>query len=323
MEFSTLFVFTCILIIGIASDLYAHRNTKEISFQDATIWSIIWVLLSVGFSGYLHAFEGSDKAQLFITGYILEKILSVDNLFVFMAIFAWFKIPTNYAHRILYWGIIGAIFFRLIFVLLGTTIMGISHWVEVCFGIIVMYTGYSLLKNSNKDEEDLSKSFAYRMASRFIPITSEFYGNKFLVKKEIVDNTKFTSINLVNNFKWYATPMLLCLMVIEISDILFAVDSVPAILAVTKEPDIVWYAMILAICGLRSMYFMLDALRKYFVYLEKAVILILFFVGGKLILNSIDEMFNLGYNIGNSESLAIIVFTLVSSIILSAVKQRS
>jgi len=314
MELTTLFVFTLILTIGIASDLYAHRNSTEISFQDATVWSIIWVLLSVGFSGYLALFEGKSVAQDFITGYILEKVLSVDNLFVFMAIFSWFKLSTLMAHRVLYWGILGAIFFRLIFVLLGTTIMEFSHWVEVVFGLIVIYTGYKLLTVEQTDEEDFSKHLAYRLAKKFLPVTDKQHENKFFIKETASDSMKLV---------WKATPLFLCLIVIEISDILFAFDSVPAILAITKETDIVWYAMILAMCGLRTMYFMLDALKRYFIYLEKAVILILFFIGGKLVINSIDNMYQIGYNIGNNESLTFIVLTLVTSIILSAIKGKN
>lgn len=323
MELTTLFVFTAILLAGIGSDLYAHRNSTEISFQDATVWSIVWVLLSVAFSGYLAAFEGQSTAQDFITGYLLEKVLSVDNLFVFMAIFTWFKLPTVLAHRVLYWGIIGAIFFRLLFVVLGTTIMEFSHWVEVVFGLIVIYTGYKLLTVEQTEEEDFSKHLAYRLAKKFLPITDKQYDNKFFVKLETIPSERFPSLKLVNNFKWYATPLFLCLIVIEMSDILFAFDSVPAILAITKETDIVWYAMILAMCGLRTMYFMLDALKRYFVYLEKAVILILFFIGGKLVINSIDNMYQIGYNIGNNESLTFIVLTLVTSIILSAIKGKN
>ena len=314
MELTTLFVFTLILTIGIASDLYTHRNSTEISFQDATVWSIIWVLLSVGFGSYLAVFEGRDTAQDFITGYILEKVLSVDNLFVFMAVFAWFKLSTLMAHRVLYWGILGAIFFRLIFVLLGTTIMEFSHWVEVVFGLIVIYTGYKLLTVEQAEEEDFSKHLAYRLAKKFLPVTDKQHGNKFFIKETASDSMKLV---------WKATPLFLCLIVIEMSDILFAFDSVPAILAITKETDIVWYAMILAMCGLRTMYFMLDALKRYFIYLEKAVILILFFIGGKLVINSIDNMYQMGYNIGNNESLTFIVLTLVTSIILSAIKGKN
>lgn len=195
--------------------------------------------------------------------------------------------------------------------------MEFSHWVEVVFGLIVIYTGYKLLTVEQTDEEDFSKHLAYRLAKKFLPVTDKQYGNKFFVK---LDSEKFPNLN---NFKWYATPLFLCLIVIEMSDILFAFDSVPAILAITKETDIVWYAMILAMCGLRTMYFMLDVLKKYFIYLEKAVILILFFIGSKLVINSIDNMYQIGYNIGNNESLTFIVLTLVTSIILSAIKGKN
>lgn len=321
METTTLSVFAILLILGISADLYAHKDSKEISFKDATIWSIIWVMLSLAFGGYIASAEGVDRAHLFFTGYLLEKALSVDNLFVFMAIFTWFNIPNPVAHRVLYWGILGAIVFRLIFVLLGTTIMGFSHWVEVIFGLIVIWSGYKLLVTTNEEEEDFSKNVAYRVAKRFIPVTPEFHGDKFFVKEEIVHSNTFKHLKLVNNYKWCATPLFLCLIVIEMSDILFAFDSVPAILAITKDVSIIWPAMILAMCGLRTMYFMLDSLKEIFVYLEKGVILILFFVGFKLIINSLDEMFQIGYNIHNDVSLFVVAFTLLGSIILSMLRK--
>lgn len=308
MEIITLTVFAVLLILGISADLYAHKGCKEISFKDATVWSIIWVLISVVFGGYIASFEGVDKAHLFFTGYLLEKALSIDNLFVFMAIFTWFKIPNVLAHRVLYWGIFGAIVFRLIFVLLGTTVMGFSHWIEVVFGLIVIWSGYKLLVTTKDEEEDFSKNTAYKIAKRFIPILPDFYRDKFFVRG--VDKVL------------YATPLFLCLVVIEMSDILFAFDSVPAILAVTKDVSIVWPAMILAMCGLRTMYFMLDSLKELFVYLEKGVIFILFFVGFKLIINSVDEMFQTGYNIHNDVSLFVVAFTLLGSILLSMVKKN-
>lgn len=309
MELTTLSVFVLLILAGISADLYAHKDSKDISFKDATLWSIVWVLISVIFGGYLAVYESTDKAHLFFTGYLLEKALSVDNLFVFMAIFAWFNIPNSSAHRILYWGIFGAIFFRLIFVLLGTTIMEFSHWIEVLFGVIVIWSGYKLLTSSKEDEEDISKSIAYRIANKFVPITTKIQGNKFFV----VD--KVTGIK-------YATPLLLCLIVTEISDILFAFDSVPAVLAVTKELSIVWYAMIFAICGLRTMYFMLSSLKEIFIYLEKGVIFLLFFIGFKLILNSLDEVYQIGYNIHNNVSLLVVALTITGSILLSLIKNK-
>lgn len=323
METTTLVVFAIILIVGISSDLYAHKGCKEISFKDATVWSIIWVLLSVIFGGYVASVEGTDKAHLFFTGYLLEKALSVDNLFVFMAIFAWFKIPNNLAHRVLYWGILGAIVFRLIFVVLGTTIMGFSHWVEVFFGLIVIWSGYKLLVTKESEEEDYSKNIAYIWAKKFIPVTSQLHGDQFFIKDKVVDSAKYPKLSLTNNAYWCATPLFLCLIIIELSDILFAFDSVPAILAVTKDPTIVWPAMILAMCGLRTMYFMLDNLKELFVYLEKGVILILFFIGSKLIINSVDEMFQTGYNIHNDVSLLVVSTTLLGSILLSVIRKNA
>ena len=309
MENTTLIIFAILLILGISADLYSHRGCKEISFKDATVWSIIWVLISVAFGGYIASFESVDKAHLFFTGYLLEKALSIDNLFVFMAIFTWFKVSNALAHRVLYWGIFGAIVFRLIFVLLGTTIMEFSHWIGVIFGLIVIWSGYKLLVTTKDEEEDFSKNAAYKIAERFIPILpSVFYGDKFFIRG--------------GDRILYATPLFLCLVVIEMSDILFAFDSVPAILAITKDISIIWPAMIFAMCGLRTMYFMLDSLKELFVYLEKGVIFILFFIGFKLIINSVDEMFQTGYNIHNDVSLFVIAATLLGSIILSMVRKK-
>lgn len=304
----TMFVFSTLVIGGIALDLYRHKANEKISLQDAALWSIFWVAVSVAFGLFLYFEYGSETASLFFTGYALEKVLSVDNLFVFMAIFTWFSIPDGYRHRILYWGIIGAIVFRLIFVAIGSSLLMFGTWVEIIFGLVVGYTAYLMLKKSEESEEieNYSDHIAYRYTHKWFNVSPDLHGQNFFVVK--------------NGILW-ATPLFLCLAVIEVSDIMFAFDSVPAVIAVSKEPLIIYSAMIFAILGLRTMYFLLEALKDYFTYLENAVIIILFFIAGKLIWNSIMHMLSLTYIITPMFSLSFVLTMIVGSIILSIVKR--
>jgi tellurite resistance protein TerC len=307
-------IFAFIVITGIIIDLYSHKSDAVITVRDAGLWSIFWVALSVVFGIYLYFAHGSEMSSLFFSGYILEKALSVDNLFVFMAIFgvAGFSIPENLRHRVLYWGIIGAIVFRMIFVFIGTSLFALSGWVEVIFGLIVGYTAYLLLVKNEEEEEvvDYTEHFAYRWTSKLIPVLPFLHGNKFFHRSKLDGILS-------------ATPLFLCLVIVEISDIMFAFDSVPAVIAVSREPLIVYSAMIFAILGLRTMYFLLEALKKYFIYLEKAVIGILFFIAAKLIINPLDHAYDIGYNINNSTSLMVIASLLTGSILLSIMKNRN
>lgn len=305
---TTTIVFVLLVVTGLVIDFSAHKKDRVISLRSAINWSIFWVLTAVIFGIYLFFAHGATTSSLFFTGYILEKVLSVDNLFVFMAIFSWFSVPENHRHRILYYGIIGAIVFRLIFVVLGTSAIALSTWVEVLFGLIVIYTGYVMIKSMQSDEEeveDYSEHFAYKLTHKLFPVSAFTHGNEFFHRNS-------------QNGILYATPLFLCLVVIEFSDVLFAFDSVPAVIAVSKDPLIIYSSMIFAILGLRTMYFLLEAMKKYFKYLEIAVIGILFFIGGKLVINSIDHMYNIGFNIHHETSL-IVVLTLLSSAIIASI----
>lgn len=305
---STIIIFCLFVLVGVILDLYAHKSNKAISLKDATIWTIFWIFLSIIFGIFLYFNHGSEASSLFFTGYILEKALSVDNLFVFMAIFSWFSVPEGYRHRILYWGIIGAIFFRLIFVAIGTSLLTFGPWIEIIFGLIVAWTAYIMLKSSDSEEiEDYSKHIAYKSTHKIFNVSRQLHGNNFFV---------------VRNHILYATPLFLCLIVIEVSDVMFAFDSVPAVIAVTKDPLIVYSAMIFAILGLRTMYFLLEALKKYFTYLEKAVILVLFFISFKLILNSVNHLFEIGYSIHYTTSLYVVLSLLSGSILMSVIKNK-
>ena len=320
---ATLAVFIGLAVIALAIDLLTHNKDKPVTLANASMWSIFWVAISMVFAGYLYMTHGPEVASLFVTGYALEKVLSVDNLFVFMAIFAWFKIPDGLRHRVLYWGIIGAIVFRGIFVAIGTGLLAFGPWVEIVFAAIVAWTAVIMLRSGDDDdeEEDYSQHIAYRFASKLFPVWPKLYGHNFFVNRNQLQvelqKPENKGMTLVQKGFWFSTPLFLCVCVVEISDVLFAFDSVPAIIAVSKEPLIVYSAMLFAILGLRTMYFVLEALKRYLVHLEKAVIALLFFIAGKLALNATNHIWHHGYSIDPNTSLAIVMGVLAIGIVAS------
>ncbi len=321
----TVIVFIALSVGAILIDLFMHRDGKTISLKSAALWSLFWVVVAMAFAGFLYINHGTEVASLFVTGYALEKVLSVDNLFVMMAIFSWFSVPDGYRHRVLYWGIIGAIVFRGIFVAIGTSLLSLGPYVEVIFAIIVAWTAVMMLKSGNDEDEieDYSQHIAYRMVKRFFPIWPKLSGNAFLLSQKEVDaelskpENKDVAIGRGKKFTLYATPLFLCVAVVELSDVMFAFDSVPAIIAVSREPLIVYSAMMFAILGLRTLYFVLEALKQYLVHLEKAVIVLLFFIAAKLGLNATDHLWHHGYSIAATTSLYVVLGVLTVGIILS------
>ncbi len=320
---ATLAVFIGLAVIALAIDLLTHNKDKPVTLANASMWSIFWVAISMVFAGYLYMTHGPEVASLFVTGYALEKVLSVDNLFVFMAIFAWFNIPDGLRHRVLYWGIIGAIVFRGIFVAIGTGLLAFGPWVEIVFAAIVAWTAVMMLRSGDDEdeEEDYSQHIAYRFASKLFPVWPKLYGHNFFVNRNQLQvelqKPENKGMTLVQKGFWFSTPLFLCVCVVEISDVLFAFDSVPAIIAVSKEPLIVYSAMLFAILGLRTMYFVLEALKRYLVHLEKAVIALLFFIAGKLALNATNHIWHHGYSIDPNTSLAIVMGVLAIGIVAS------
>lgn len=312
---TTLGVFIFLVVTGIVIDLYAHKADEPITIKNAACWSVFWVFVSCLFGTFLYFNHSPETASLFFAGYILEKTLSVDNLFVFMAVMggAFFAIPEHLRHRVLYWGIIGAIVFRLIFVVIGTSLISLSGFVEIIFGLVVAGTAWMMLKASDDDavevEKDYADHFAYKWTSKLFPVTSTLHGHNFFHRNS-VDNVL------------YATPLFLCLVVIEFSDVMFAFDSVPAVIAVSKDPLIIYSSMIFAILGLRTMYFLLEAMNKYFKYLQPAVVTVLFFIGGKLIINALDHMYNIGFSIHHMTSLWVVCGLIGGSILLSIIKGK-
>lgn len=320
----TVLMFVILALTAIIIDLYAHHNDKPISLTSAILWSLFWVAVALGFALYLYLHHGSEIASLFITGYVLEKALSVDNLFVIMALFSWFAIPNNYRHRLLYWGVIGAIIFRAIFVVIGTGLLSLGPWMEFCFSVVVALTGFMMLKNQGQDEKikDYSEHFAYRIAKRIFPSYPKIVGHHFLLTRKQLNAelTKPENSDLIHKMPksaLYATPLFLCVVVIELSDVMFAFDSVPAVIAVSQEPLVVYSAMIFAILGLRTMYFVLEAMQQYLVHLGKAVVCLLFFIAAKLALNASDHLFNYGINISPTLSLYIVLGILSLGIVAS------
>ena len=321
----TMAVFVGMAVGAMLLDMVTHRGDKPISLAKASVWSIFWIALSLAFAGFLYVQHGAEVASLFVTGYALEKVLSVDNLFVFMAIFAWFKVPDGLRHRVLYWGIIGAIVFRGVFVAIGTGLLAFGPWVEVVFAVIVAWTAIMMLRagGDDEEEEDYSTHLAYRFASKLFPVWPKLHGNQFFVSRKTLEGEitkpENAGMSLAAKGAIFATPLFLCLVVAEVSDVLFAFDSVPAVIAVSREPLIVYSAMLFAILGLRTMYFVLEALKRYLVHLEKAVIALLFFIAIKLGLNATDHLFHHGYSISANTSLLIVMVVLVIGIVASLI----
>jgi Membrane protein TerC, possibly involved in tellurium resistance len=321
----TVIVFMILSMAAIVIDLYLHRHDRTISLKSAVLWSIFWVLVAMAFAGFLYFHHGAEVASLFVTGYALEKVLSVDNLFVMMAIFSWFAVPDRYRHRVLYWGIIGAIVFRGIFVAIGAGLLSLGPYVDIIFALIVAWTGVMMLKNGQDEEDidDYSRHFAYRLVKRFFPVWPKLQGGTFLMTQTEVDaalsrpENSDVTVGRLQKATWYATPLLLCVAVIELSDVMFAFDSVPAVIAVSREPLIIYSAMIFAILGLRTLYFVLEALKQYLVHLEKAIVILLFFIAAKLGLNATDHIWHHGYSIPATTSLIVVLGVLALGIIAS------
>ena len=334
----TVAIFVILSVGAIAIDLFAHRDDKPMTLKSATLWSLFWIFVSIVFGVYLWAHHGSAVASLFFTGYALEKVLSVDNLFLMMAVFAWFKVPEGYRHRVLYWGIIGAIVFRMIFVAIGTGLLALGPYVELVFAVVVGWTAVMMLRQNDEEDEneDYSEHLAYRWVHKFFPVWPRLYGHNFFLNAEElakaraehpdvhlelagedVKHPENSHPQAMKKGALVATPLFLCLAVIELSDVMFAFDSVPAVIAVSKGPLIVYSAMMFAILGLRTLYFVLEALKGYLVHLEKAVVVLLFFIALKLGLAATNHLFHHGWEISPNASLVVVLIVLAIGVVAS------
>jgi len=293
--------FTAFILGMLALDLGVfHRTAHEVSQREALVWFLIWVGLAIVFNALLYVWFGLQYALEFLTGFIIEKSLSVDNIFVFILIFRYFAVPPGAQHRVLFWGILGALVMRAAFILIGAVLLQQFHWVIYIFGTFLVFTGIKMLREP-EIEVHPEQNPAVRLFQRTIPMSNQFSGARFWVRQ---------------GNRSYATPLLLVLVVVEATDLVFAVDSIPAIFAVTSDPFIVYTSNVFAILGLRSLYFLLAAAMKRFHYLSLGLGLVLSFVGVKMLVSGI-------FPIPISISLAVVVAILGCAVAASLLRKAS
>ncbi|CAM4308280.1 TerC family protein [Corallococcus sp. ZKHCc1 1396] len=292
--------FIAFVIAMLALDLGVfHRKAHAVSFKEAGAWSAVWVSLALTFNAVLWWRFGSVPGMEFLTGYLIEKSLSVDNIFVFVVIFSALKIPALYQHRVLFWGILSALVLRAVMIFAGVAMLERFHWLIYVFGAFLILTGIKLFVQRNAEEHP-EDGWLMRTARRVIPSTPNFHGQHFFA---------------VENGRRLATPLLMALLLVEASDVLFALDSIPAIFAVTRDPFIVFTSNIFAILGLRSLFFLMAGAMEKFTYLKVGLSGVLIFVGAKMALVDVVHL-------SPAVSLGVIALVLGASIVASLVKAR-
>jgi len=289
--------FSAFVAVMLVLDLFVfHKKSHEVKIKEAIIWSMVWISLALIFNYGIYLWFGTEKAMEFLTAYVIEKSLSVDNLFVFIMVFSYFKIESKYQHKILFWGILGALVMRIIFIFAGIQLINNFHWIIYIFGAFLIYTGIKIPFEKDKEIEP-DKNPLVRLFKKFMPVTNELHGDKFFVKI---------------NAKTFATPLFITLIIIEFTDLIFAVDSIPAVLAISSDTFIVYTSNVFAILGLRALYFALAGIVQYFRFLKYGLAAILIFVGTKMIISGF-------YKFPVSWSLIIIVGILALSVIGSLI----
>ena len=274
-----------------------HRRPREMKVKEALGWSAMWIALALAWNAGLYFTQGPHKALEFLTGYLIEESLSVDNLFVFLLMFSYFRVPKQYQHEVLFWGIIGAVMMRALFIALGVTLIHRFEWIIYLFGAVLIYSGIQMALEKEKKIRP-EKNPVLKLFRRLMPVTENYEGGRFFVKRE---------------GRRLATPLLVVLVMVETTDLIFAVDSIPAVLAITRDPFIVYTSNILAVLGLRALYFALAGAMNMFHYLHYGLSLILAFVGTKMILSA----WNVG--IPTSVALTVVVSILALSVIASLI----
>jgi tellurite resistance protein TerC len=284
------------LIVGVllADLLLFHRHAHEVSMREAAWSSAMWVALGVAFGAVVWAAFGGDRAGEYFAGYLIEKSLSVDNIFVFALLFSYFGVPAAYRHRLLFWGVLGALVFRGIFIAGGAALLESFGWIIYVFGGFLIFTGVKMVRHGDQEVHP-ERNPVLRLLRRMMPVTDEYQGTRFLVRRE---------------GRTWATPLLAVLVAIETTDILFAVDSIPAIFAVTDEPFLVFTSNAFAILGLRALYFLLAGMIDRFVYLKYGLAAILVFVGVKMVIADV-------WHVPIALSLGVIAIMLAVSVVLS------
>ncbi|WP_256041426.1 TerC family protein [Cryobacterium sp. SO1] len=283
-----------VILLMLAVDLVAHRKAHVIGVREAAVWSIVWVTLGAAFGVLVWTLWGAEFGQQYFAGYLIEKSLAVDNVFVWAIIFAAFAVPREYQHRVLFLGVLGALIFRGIFIAAGAALIENFSWILYVFAAFLIYTGWRMFRSRN-DHVHPENSRILKVFRRFVPMTDAYHGQRFLVRKAGIV---------------VATPLLAVLVLVEITDVIFAVDSIPAIFAVTSEPFLVFTANAFAILGLRAMYFLLADLIHRFIYLKIGLAFVLIWVGIKMLLLDV-------FYIPTTISLAVVVTIITVSIVAS------
>ena len=261
-------IFNAVILALLFLDLAVwNREGRIIPFKQALVSSFCWILLAGAFAFFIHVRMSPAKSLEFVTGYLVEEALSVDNLFVFILLFKYFKVPREQERTVLFWGIIGALIMRGIFIVAGVALVQRFHWILYLFGAFLIYTGFKLM-GGDDDQVDPSRNLVLKWARKLLPVTDDYHGKKFFFRRE---------------GSLFATPLFIVLLVVETTDILFATDSIPAILAISRDPFVVYTSNVFAILGLRSLFFALSGLMKLFHYLNYGLAVVLMFIGAKML----------------------------------------
>ncbi|RSM41100.1 TerC family protein [Amycolatopsis balhimycina DSM 5908] len=289
-----------VILAMLAIDLLAHRRAHVVGVREALAWSAVWVALGLAFGAVVWWAWGAEFAGQYFAGYVIEKSLAVDNVFVFAIIFGYFAVPREHQHRILFYGVLGALVFRAVFIAAGSALIASFAWILYVFGAFLVITGARMALHRN-ETADYEQNVFLRTFRRIVPSTDRYHGKKFLVRQ---------------GGRWVATPLLTVLVLIEVTDIVFAVDSIPAIFAVTQEPFLVFTSNAFAILGLRAMYFLLADVMHRFVYLKLGLALVLVWVGVKMLLLDL-------YKIPTALSLAVVGVILGTAFAASLIRTRA
>lgn len=302
--------FHAIVFLVLALDLGVfHRRSHKVSIREAGLWTLVWITLSLVFNGIIWLWRGPEDGLNFLTGYLVEYSLSVDNIFVFVLLFSYFRVPAQYQHRVLFWGILGALIMRGMMILLGSALVEQFEGILYLFGAFLLVTGVRLIFQDDEPEVDPQRNLLVRLARRLLPITPDMRGDRFFVREAD---------------RFSATPLFLVLLIVESTDLLFAVDSIPAIFGITHDPFIVYTSNICAILGLRSLYFLLAGVMESFYYLRFGLAIILSFIGVKMLTPLVTGWLlgGHGVHIPTTISLGVIVVTLLVSVVASLIRSR-
>jgi tellurite resistance protein TerC len=278
---------------------FLQRDGHTVKFREALAWSLVWIGLACAFAVLVFFWHGRGTAVEFVTGYVIELSLSVDNLFIFLLIFRYFRVAPEHQHKVLFWGIVGALVMRAVFIVVGIGLIRRFHWITYIFGALLVYSGIKLFRQHGAGIEPENNPVV-RLFRRWVPVTEDYAEDKFVVRRE----------------RLYATPLLVVLVLVEVTDLLFATDSIPAVLAITLNPFIVYTSNVFAILGLRSMYFMLAGLMDLFHYLHYGLAVVLIFIGAKMVSSNY-------YQIPTVVALGVVAGVLLVSVLASLLHPRS